>query len=88
MTTKFEDQVPATREELLEILFAASGVPAAVLDGAPDASLSDLGLDSLAALELQAAVQDRFQVTIPDDALAMTFPEVTRFVAERADGTA
>jgi aromatase len=87
MTINFEDQAPVIREELLAILTAASGVPAAAFDSSPDASLSDLGLDSLAVLETQATVQDRFQVTIPDDALEMTFTEVTRFVAERADWT-
>lgn len=84
MTTQFEDQASAAREKLVAIFFAASGVPADVLDNTPDASLDELGLESLAALELQAAVQDEFQVTIPDHALEMTFAEIIEFVVERA----
>jgi acyl carrier protein len=41
---------------------------------APDASLRDLGLDSMAAVTLMLDLEDAFGVTIPDGALtAATF---------------
>jgi acyl carrier protein len=88
MTTQSEDHTASIREELIAILSRAAGVPASAVEEAPDAPLPDLGLDSLASLQFQAAVQDRFRVLIPEDALEMSFPEITRFVAERFDGVA
>lgn len=88
MTTQSQDHTAAIREELIGILSRAAGVPAATVEEAPDSPLPDLGLDSLALLSFQAAVQDRFQVLVPEEALEMSFPEITLFVAERFDGAA
>ena len=88
MTTQSEDHTASVREELIAILSKAAGVPAGAVEEAPDSSLPDLGLDSLASLEFQAAVQERFRVLIPEEALALSVPEITRFVAERFDGVA
>ena len=88
MTTQSESHTASVREELITILSRAAGVPAGAVEEAPDAPLPDLGLDSLASLEFQAAVQERFRVQIPEEALEMSFPEITRFVADRFDGVA
>jgi len=69
----------ALRGELEEILVRAAGVGADALAAANAESLAELGLDSLAAMELQAAVLTRFGIRIPDESLDMTLPELTHF---------
>lgn len=75
----------ATRDELAEIFVLAAGLPPAVIDAAGEATLEDLGLDSLAAMEVQAAVQNRYRVQIPDDSLEMSFSEITQYVVARIE---
>lgn len=36
----------------------------------PDSSLRDLGLDSMASVELLFAVEDTFDITLPEEALS------------------
>lgn len=71
------------QHELLSILGAAAGIPTSLVGESPGYSLAELGLDSLAAMQLQAAVKDRFDVLISDDALEMSFDEITRYVVEQ-----
>jgi acyl carrier protein/aromatase len=73
----------ATQDELLSILSAAAGIPASLAGESPDMSLAGLGLDSLATMQLQAAIKERFDILIPDDSLEMSFGEITRYVVER-----
>lgn len=68
------------RSELESILVDAAGVAAAILAEAGDATLAELGLESLAVLELQAVMQDRHGVKIPEEALEMSLPEITDLV--------
>ena len=79
MTTQRIDAT-ALRGELEEILVGAAGVEAGTLAAAGNESLAELGLDSLAAMELQAVVQTRFAIRIPDESLELTLPELTHFV--------
>src|SRR6476660_6573187 len=46
----------------------------------PDASLEELGLDSLALLELQAVVTDRYRVRLPDELTGFTVADVAALV--------
>ncbi|HEX4722674.1 MAG TPA: acyl carrier protein [Pseudonocardiaceae bacterium] len=85
MTTQRIDTT-ALRGELEEILVRAAGVAADTLVTANDECLAELGLDSLAAMELQAVVQNRFGIRIPDESLEMTLPELTHFVVAALDG--
>jgi acyl carrier protein len=80
MTVHPGANAPATQAELAAILTRAAGLSPEAIADAGDNSLQDLGLDSLAAMELQAAVKDRYQVQIPDESLGMSFPEITRYV--------
>jgi acyl carrier protein len=69
--------------ELDRIVARASGVPVATLDAAGDRVLAELGLDSLASMEFQAAALARFGVRIPDDSLEMSLPQITRCISAR-----
>ena len=78
----------ALRGELEAILVGAAGVAADTLATAGDESLAELGLDSLAAMELQAVVLTRFAIRIPDESLEMTLVELTHFVTTGLEGGA
>ena len=54
--------------EITDILVAHCGLDADAAARAPAASLEELGMDSLALLELSAVVADRWQVSIPEQA--------------------
>ncbi|ALG08681.1 acyl carrier protein [Kibdelosporangium phytohabitans] len=68
--------------EIREILVSAAGLDPSAFDGDENDSLADLGLDSLATMELQAIVQTRHQVRIPDESLAMSVPEIAAYVRD------
>jgi acyl carrier protein len=81
VTTQNAIDPVSIREELTGILVRAAGVLPGELDEADDTTLAQLGLDSLAAMELQAVVQDHYGVQIPDDSLEMSLLEITGYVA-------
>jgi acyl carrier protein len=62
--------------EVRQILITSAGLMSSSFDGAEQDSLADLGLDSLATMELQAIIKGRHGVQIPDDALTMSVPEI------------
>ena len=55
----------STLTELQQLLHEKYDIPLADID--PDASMQDKGLDSLAIAEFMFAVEDHFQVSLPDD---------------------
>ncbi|WP_434739929.1 SRPBCC family protein [Micromonospora sp. SH-82] len=71
--------------EITDILVAHCGLDAADAARAPDASLEELGMDSLALLELSAVVADRYRVQIPEQAGVLTIPAVADLVAEATE---
>lgn len=58
---------PSTFEAIAAVLAGQFHVDAALVQ--PDATLEQLGLDSLALMEFVFAVEDRFDVRIPEDRL-------------------
>ncbi len=70
----------ATAAEIEEILVKNTGVDPDVLADQRTTPLEQLGLDSLAVLELQAVAADRFGVEVPDDALTMSVLEIVNFI--------
>lgn len=77
-----------TVDDLLRILRAGAGADQhSDLDGEQilDTSLSDLGYDSLAALELTSRIEREYSITIADGDLAQTLTprEVVAYVNER-----
>ncbi|MEU9510521.1 SRPBCC family protein [Micromonospora sp. NPDC048170] len=71
--------------EITDILVANCGLDAEAAARAPAASLEELGMDSLALLELSAVVADRWQVQIPEQAGQLSIDGVAELVARRAD---
>jgi aromatase len=65
----FGSEGPVTAAEIEEILVSRTGLDAGAVADQPLASLEDLGLDSLAVLELQAEVARRYGVEIPETVL-------------------
>jgi acyl carrier protein len=65
-----------------EILVTSVGLARSELDTDDGKTLEEMGLDSLAALELQAVVQQRYGVKIPDESLEMTVDSISTFVSD------
>ncbi|WP_051114767.1 acyl carrier protein [Actinokineospora enzanensis] len=83
MTTQRFDTAELGRE-VEDILVRSAGLaPSAFAD--TGGTLLELGLDSLASMELQAVVLDRYGVHIPEDALEMRVQEIADFIAENAE---
>jgi acyl carrier protein len=57
---------PFTFDDLREILVKRVGLPADQIPDDPQASFAAMGLDSLAMVEIQLAVQQTYGFTIPD----------------------
>jgi aromatase len=62
--------------EITAILVRNCGLDPDAAAAAPTASLAELGMDSLALLELQAVVADRHGVQLPDNAALLTIDEI------------
>ena len=60
-------QAVFTFEDLKEILVTRVGVAADLVVNDPGLEFEDLGLDSLAFVEIQLAVQQQYGFTIPDN---------------------
>jgi acyl carrier protein len=73
---------------LMDILVSKAGLPPADRTDNPAATLEDIGLDSLAFLQLQAELQDRYGFELPDDSPQQAFGEIVEQVAARLAGAA
>ncbi|MFU8852304.1 SRPBCC family protein [Micromonospora sp. SL1-18] len=71
--------------EITDILVTHCGLDAEAAARTPAASLEELGMDSLALLELSAVVADRWRVKIPEQAAQLSIPGVADLVARRID---
>lgn len=71
--------------EITDILVTHCGLDAEAAARTPAASLEELGMDSLALLELSAVVADRWQVKIPEQANQLSIAGVADLVARKAD---
>ncbi|MGY1824448.1 acyl carrier protein [Geodermatophilus sp. SYSU D00079] len=56
-----------TLDDLMDLLTAKAGLPATARTTDPGARFEDIGLDSLAFLSMQTALQDRYGTEMPDD---------------------
>jgi acyl carrier protein len=87
MTTS-EHRAKDIDAELKDILVQAAGVDRHVAAGAGTESLADLGMDSLAAMELQAVVKSEYAVNLPDELLERSVPEIAEMIrAARLGGS-
>jgi acyl carrier protein len=75
-----------TDAEIEEILIRNVGAPPELFSGRDDVALAELGLDSLALLELQAVVKERFSVEIPEHGLEMSVSQIVTYANEHLGG--
>ena len=74
-----------TLDDLMDLLTEKAGLPASSHTTDPDARFADIGLDSLAFLSMQTALQDRYGTEMPDDSPGRyTFGEIVATVAGAA----
>ncbi|MFI6761760.1 SRPBCC family protein [Micromonospora sp. NPDC050417] len=85
MTVQRADKRLATAEDITSILVRNCGLNAESATAAPTASLEELGMDSLALLELQAVVAERYQVQIPEEVKHLTIADIAELVDRQAD---
>jgi aromatase len=74
----------ATAADIIAILVRHCGLDADAATAAPTASLEQLGMDSLALLELQAVVADRYRVQLPEEAGQLSIEEISDLVARQS----
>lgn len=85
MTVQRADKRLATAEDITSILVRNCGLNADSAAAAPTASLEELGMDSLALLELQAVVADRYQVRIPEEVKHLSIADIAELVDRQTD---
>ncbi|MFK3983423.1 SRPBCC family protein [Micromonospora sp. NPDC050397] len=85
MTVQKADKRLATAEDITSILVRNCGLNAESAAAAPTASLEELGMDSLALLELQAVVADRYQVQIPEEVKHLSIADIAELVDRQAE---
>lgn len=74
-----------TQEQLADLLVSKYGVDRATL--VPDASMTDIGLDSLSLAELMFDIEDAFGITLKQEGTALrTFADAVALIdAARAE---
>ncbi len=65
-----------TADDLFEFLVTRAGLPSADRPSSLDVTFADLGLDSLAYLQLQAEVHGRFGVELPAEPPTLTLGQI------------
>lgn len=78
-----------THDRLTRILADEYKLPAEAMQ--PDARLEDLGIDSLAVMDLLFKIEDEFAIRVPNDQVALVtmgdlVDYVDRLIAQQADG--
>jgi acyl carrier protein len=80
MTSEPAGGAPVTGADVQHILITKTGADPQIFTDARGRSLADLGIDSLAVLELAAVVQDTYRLEFPEDALCMTIDQIVDHV--------
>ncbi len=77
-----------TYEDLKEILTGRVGMEPEEVPEDPGTAFADCGVDSLAIMEIQLELEQRygFEVTEADAAGIKTFADAVRFVQDKLDG--
>ncbi|GAB3159636.1 hypothetical protein GCM10027290_64780 [Micromonospora sonneratiae] len=84
MTINQEDQQLATAGEITTILVRNCGLNAEAAAATPTASLEELGMDSLALLELHAVVADRYQVQLPEESRQLSIGAIADLIDRKS----
>jgi acyl carrier protein len=70
------DDRKITVDQVRELLVTKTGADPEIFVGADGVSLEDLGIDSLAVLELEAVMADTYGLQIPEEAIKLTVAEI------------
>jgi acyl carrier protein len=73
-----------TFEDVESILVTKVGLAPQTLAADPEGSLEDLGLDSLAVLELQIVITKQYGVEIPDESGELNVGQIVDFINDNA----
>jgi acyl carrier protein len=71
-----------TFDDVESILVTKVGLAPQTLAANPEGSLEDLGLDSLAVLELQIVITKQYGVEIPDESGELNVGQIVDFINE------
>lgn len=71
-------------DDIETILVKKVGLAPQTLADAPEKSLEDLGLDSLAVLELQIVITKQYGVEIPDESGSLSVGEIVDHINNNA----
>ncbi len=77
-----------TFDDIESILVKKVGLAPQTLANDPENSLEDLGLDSLAVLELQIVITKQYGVEIPDESGELNVGEIVDFINNAAEQAA
>ncbi|HEY0454013.1 phosphopantetheine-binding protein [Actinophytocola sp.] len=75
-------------DDIESILVKKVGLAPQTLADTPENSLEDLGLDSLAVLELQIVITKQYGVEIPDESGALNVGEIVELINKAAEQAA
>jgi acyl carrier protein len=70
----------ATFSDIEALLVSKVGLAQQVLADNPEGTLEDLGLDSLAVLELQIVITKQYGIEIPDESGELNVGEIVDFI--------
>lgn len=73
-----------TFEDVESILVTKVGLAPQTLAADPEGTLEDLGLDSLAVLELQIVITKQYGVEIPDESGDLNVGQIVDYINENA----
>jgi aromatase len=74
-----------TFDDVEALLVKKVGLAPQTLANNPEGTLEDLGLDSLAVLELQIVITKQYGVEIPDESGELNVGQIVDFINETAD---
>ncbi|GIH18582.1 SRPBCC family protein [Rugosimonospora africana] len=86
MTLNTSERRQAVTAEITAILVRNCGLDPDAAASAPTATLAELGMDSLALLELEAVVADRHGAHVPENAALLTIDELAELLDIRPPG--
>ncbi|HUY45963.1 MAG TPA: phosphopantetheine-binding protein [Streptosporangiaceae bacterium] len=85
MTLDRTDAHPVTNSHIQDVLIKRTGADPGMFEEADGLTLEELGLDSLAVLELEAVVADEYGLIIPEGALRMSIDEIVAQLNSQRD---
>lgn len=83
MTAQQEFNAVDMAQEIEHVLVQSAGVSEENLRAGHDHTLEELGMDSLAVMEVQAVLKDRYGVHIPEESLELSVAQLVEFVEEQ-----